>query len=284
MKNKSKLPVDRKKIKLDIKKLTYYALIGVFALVFLGSAINIADYYIHSAEAGSDYNDLQNQLEQNKATLPPHTDPKPLPTDPVTGETIPTEPQILPEYLSFYEQNSDMVGWITIPDTKVNYPVLQTPNNKDYYLYRNFEKKWSDWGAIYAREVCDINLPSDNINLYGHHMTDGSMFAGLDKFKKEAFFKDHQTFTFDTLYEHHTYQIWAVFKTSANLDQGFPYHQFSDAATEEEFDAFVSTVKSMQFYETGVTPQFGDKMIALSTCEYSLDNGRFVVCAVRVDD
>jgi sortase B len=110
------------------------------------------------------------------------------------------------------------------------------------------------------------------------------MFAGLDKFKKEAFFKDHQTFTFDTLYEHHTYQIWAVFKTSANLDQGFPYHQFSDAATQEEFDAFVSTVKSMQFYETGVTPQFGDKMIALSTCEYSLDNGRFVVCAVRVDD
>lgn len=284
MKNKFKLPFDLKKIKLNPKKLTYYALIGVFALVFLGSAIYIGNYYINSAKAGSDYNDLQNQLEQNKSTLPSQTDPKPLPTDPATGETIITEPQILPEYLSFYEQNNDMVGWITIPDTKVNYPVLQTPNNKDYYLYRNFEKKWSDWGAIYAREVCDINLPSDNITLYGHHMTDGSMFAGLDKFKKEAFFKDHQTFTFDTLYEHHTYQIWAVFKTSANLDQGFPYHQFSDAATQEEFDAFVSTVKSMQFYETGVTPQFGDKMIALSTCEYSLDNGRFVVCAVRVDE
>lgn len=283
MKINFKLPFDLKKIKLNPKKLTYYALIGVFALVFLCSAIYIGDYYIHSAKAGSDYNDLQNQLEQNKSTLPPQVS-KPAPTDPVTGETVVTEPQILPEYLSFYEQNNDMVGWITIPDTKVNYPVLQTPNNKDYYLYRNFEKKWSDWGAIYAREVCDINLPSDNITLYGHHMTDGSMFAGLDKFKKEAFFKDHQTFTFDTLYEHHTYQIWAVFKTSANLDQGFPYHQFSDAATQEEFDAFVSTVKSMQFYETGVTPQFGDKMIALSTCEYSLDNGRFVVCAVRVDE
>ena len=73
-----------------------------------------------------------------------------------------------------------------------------------------------------------------------------------------------------------------MFKTTANLDVGFPYHQFSDAANEEEFNKFISTVKSLAFYDTGITPQYGDKLLTLSTCEYTLDNGRFVVCAVRV--
>ena len=282
MKNKSKLPVDRKKIKLDIKKLTYYALIGVFALVFLGSAIYIADYYIHSAEAGSDYNDLQNQLEQNKATLPPHTDPKPLPTDPVTGETIPTEPQILPEYLSFYEQNSDMVGWITIPDTEVNYPVLQTPNNKDYYLHRTFEKKRSDWGAIYAREVCDINLPSDNITLYGHNMSNGTMFADLHKFEEKSWWMDNRYIYFDTLYEYHTYEVFAVFVGTADLTIGFAYHLFDDAESEAEYNMFVENCKRLSLYDTGITPQPGDKLLTLSTCDKSQDEGRFVVVARRV--
>jgi sortase B len=189
---------------------------------------------------------------------------------------------MLPEYQLIYEMNTDMVGWITIPDTKINYPVMQTPDNKDYYLNRNFNKLWSDWGSIYALEACDINSPSDNVTLYGHHMKDGSMFAELDKFKQEYFWKTHQTFTFDTLYEHHTYQIWAVFKTSADLDEGFAYHQFTNADSEEEFDQYVATIKSMQFYETGITPQYGDKLLCLSTCEYTLNDGRFVVMAMRI--
>ena len=108
------------------------------------------------------------------------------------------------------------------------------------------------------------------------------MFAGLDKYKKQAFWQDHQTFTFDTLYERHTYQIWAVFKTSGNTGEGYPYHLFVDASSEEEFNNFVQTIKSMEFYETGITPQYGDKLLTLSTCEYSLNNGRFVVCAMRI--
>lgn len=273
------------KAKSTRRKILYYSLIGIFSAVFLISAIYLGSYFIRSHEASSDYDDLSDKRNDVLATMPDPTDPKPVPTDPNTGETIvtePTEPTILPELAPFYEMNNDMVGWISIPDTKINYPVMQTPNNKDYYLYRNFKKMGSDWGAIYAREVCNINRPSDNITLYGHHMKDGSMFAGLDKFKTKSFWENHQTFTFDTLYERHTYQIWAVFKTSANLDQGFAYHHFSDAANEEEFNEFVSTVKSLAFYDTGITPEFGDKMLTLSTCEYTLDNGRFVVVALRI--
>ena len=274
------------------KKIAYYALIGVFGLVFLCSSLYIGNYLLKSGEANNAYENLEEMRGELTPSRPLPTEPKPPQTDPSTGETLPPataapEPTapggMLIEQYPFYEMNNDMVGWITIPDTKVNYPVMQTPDRKDYYLKRNFDKMWSDWGAIYANEKADINRPSDNITLYGHHMKDGSMFAGLDKFKKQAFWEEHQYFYFDTLYERHTYKIWAVFKTSANLDQGFPYHNFVDAANEEEFNEFISTVKKLQFYETGYTPVYGEKLLTLSTCEYSLDNGRFVVCAVRVD-
>ena len=178
--------------------------------------------------------------------------------------------------------NNDLVGWITIPDTKINYPVVQSPDNPDYYLKHTFEGLSSDWGCIYAREQCDVYAPSDNVVLYGHHMKDGSMFAQLDKYKKQSFWEDHQYFTFDTLYERHTYQVIAVFKTSGTAGVGFAYHLFNDAASEEEFNEFMATVHSLQFYDTGLTAEYGDKLLTLSTCEYTQDNGRFVVVAKRV--
>ena len=279
-------------------KILYYSLLTLFSAVFLFSAAYLIKYWVDSRQAAAQYDDLASRLESIRATMPTETeptDPPPPVTDPNTGETIvtepkpteptePAEPQILPEYSPFYEMNNDMVGWISIKDTKINYPVLQTaPDNPDYYLKRNFYKMGSDWGAIYAREVCDINKPSDNITLYGHHMKDGSMFAQLHKFQFKDFWQTHQNFSFDTLYERHTYKIWAVFKISANLeDNNFPYHRFSDAATEEEFTEFIKKVKQLDFYDTGITPVYGDKLLTLSTCEYTLDNGRFVVCAVRV--
>ncbi len=267
-------------------KLLYFLLIGVFAVVFLVCAIKLVTYWTESSKASSQYDDLASLRGSIAATEPSQSEPS-SPTTPsgVPEDSTPpepTEPTILADLLPIYELNADTVGWIAVPETKINYPVMQTPDRPDYYLKRNFNHTWSDWGAIYAEEACDINLPSDNITLYGHHMKDGSMFAGLDKYKKEAFWKDHQTFSFDTLYERHTYRIWAVFKTSGNVGEGFPYHTFSDAASEEEFNDFVETIKSMDFYDTGITPQYGDKLLTLSTCEYSLNNGRFVVCAVRI--
>ena len=277
--------------KIRVATLLYYLTLAVLGGVFIFSSAYLINYWVDSRQASSDYNDLASRLESLRATVPTQTepaDPSPRPTRPSTSETMatepqPTGPQILPEYEPFYELNNDMVGWITIKDTKINYPVMQTPDDPDYYLKRSFYKMESDWGSIYAREVCDINKPSDNITLYGHHMKDASMFAQLTKFQYKDFWQSHQTFTFDTLYERHTYKIWAVFKASADYgDDYFGYHRFVDAATEEEFAEFVKNVKDLDFYDTGITPVYGDKLLTLSTCEYSLDNGRFVVCAVRV--
>ena len=288
-------PQSKKSSSVRLPRWLYRSLMIFFAVMFTVSLVLIARYAIESFRTSQGYNDLADLKEslQNITTVAPttQTPTTQAPTVPSTNTeptvppttAAPTEPQILPEYLPFYEQNNDMVGWIEVPGTKVNYPVMQTPGNKDYYLKRDFYHNWSEWGSIYAREVCDINKPSDNVVLYGHHMADGSMFAQLEtRYKKQSFWEEHQYLTFDTLYEHHTYQIIAVFRTSANVGQGFSYHIFNEADSEEEFNEFIAEVKRLALYDTGLTAEYGDKLLTLSTCEYTLDNGRFVVVAKRI--
>ena len=113
-------------------------------------------------------------------------------------------------------------------------------------------------------------------------MADGTMFAALNSYTNKNTWDRNSLIFFDTLTEYHTYKIFAVFKTSANVGEGFSYHQFVDADNEAEFDEFVKTCKDLAFYDTGITPKYGDKLICLSTCEYSQDNGRLVVAAVRI--
>lgn len=277
-----------KKMNKKMRRILYYSLLTFFSVLFLVSAVYIGKYIYNSVQNKNAYELLQQQLQQQLSTIPSRPIPTapeqslPAPTGP-TGPTEPTPTQILPEYQSIYDLNNDMVGWISVPNTRVNYPVMQSPNSPDFYLDHSFDRTWNAWGAIYVREACDVFAPSDNLVLYGHHMRDGSMFTGLDAYKKKSYWQDNQYFFFDTLYEHHTYRIFAAFKTSAEANIGYAYHRFNDAADPSEFDSFVRTVKSLSYYDTGITPQYGDKLITLSTCEYTLTNGRFVVVGVRVD-
>jgi len=190
---------------------------------------------------------------------------------------------VLPRYRKLYEMNDHMVGWIKIDGTDISYPVMQTPEQKDYYLHRNFDREPSSHGCIYVREECDLLRPSDNVVIYGHRMKDGTMFEDLVQFERKSFWEEHSEIRFDTIYEPHTYEIFAVFKTTASIGEGFEYHNFLEAATEEDFDWFVRKCKSLSLYDTGITPQYGDKLISLSTCEYSQVNGRLVVVAVRTE-
>ena len=108
------------------------------------------------------------------------------------------------------------------------------------------------------------------------------MFACLNNYVHKYNWDKNSLIFFDTLYEYHVYKIFAVFKTEASVDKGFKYHNMIEASGKEDFDNFVSTAKNLSFYDTGITPQYGDKIICLSTCEYTLENGRFVVAAVRI--
>lgn len=272
---------------MPVKKYLYIALVIILAGAFAVSAFYLGSYFLEGKKQADRFNELSQMVEdarENQATQSADTSAPTEDSQPETTETTgPTEPTILPWYQDVYELNHDLVGWIRIDGTVVDYPVMQTSvDNRDYYLRRDFDGSDATRGCIYVREECDVFTPSDNVTIYGHKMHDGSMFAVLLDYADKAVWEDNSLISFDTLYEYHTYQIFAVFNTTATVDEGFKYHRMENAANKAEFDKFIATCKELAFYDTGITPQYGDKIICLSTCDYSLENGRFVVAAVRI--
>jgi len=204
------------------------------------------------------------------------------PAEPQTPEPNVSEPPIWTvhdQYGTLFEQNTDMIGWIAIDGTTINYPVMHTPDRPDFYLKRGFEKAASDYGVPYAAGACTIDPQSDNIIIYGHHMTSGKMFGALEDYKNETFYREHTIIQFDTLMGFGEYEIFAVFKVNP---ADFPYHEFVNAADELDFADYVRQCKELSFYETGVTAEYGDKLITLSTCEYTRQGNRLVVVAKMI--
>lgn len=194
----------------------------------------------------------------------------------------PEELTAFEKYAEVYAQNSDLVGWVSIPGTRIDYPVMQTKDNPDFYLKHAFGKSYSSYGVPYLAENCDIGI-SDNLVLYGHHMNNGSMFSDLCKYEDEDFYREHKTIRFDTLDGYGEYEVIAAFKTVAYSEEGFKYYHFVRAEQEEDFDEFIARCKELALYDTGVTAKYGDQLITLSTCEYSRKNGRMVVVAKRLE-
>lgn len=264
-----------------MKKLVYILTIILLLLVFGVSAFFVGSYIIESreqAQKNAALSDLKNSIKETTPEVPQETDPEGT----FGAVEMRDENGMLMEYSEIYAKNPDLVGWIRIDGTKLDNPVVQTPDRPNFYLDHDFEGNSSAWGAIYAREECDVNAPSDNVTLYGHNMRDGSMFAALNDYVYKETWDKNPLIFYDTLYEYRVYKIFAVFKTSANVGEGFTYHNMIDASSKEDFDQFISTCKELSFYDTGVTPQYGDKVICLSTCEYTLNNGRLVMAAVRI--
>lgn len=185
----------------------------------------------------------------------------------------------LERYSALFDQNNDFIGWICIEGTNINYPVMQTPNNPDYYLKHSFEKTYSDYGVPYIEESCAVGL-SNNVVIYGHHMKNGSMFADLCNYTDKGFYEEHKTIQFDTLSSFGQYEVVAVFKFNTNKE-AFRYNECC-TMNESAFKDFMSQVHARQLYGTGVDAEYGDQLLTLSTCEYTYNNGRLVVVAKKV--
>lgn len=181
-----------------------------------------------------------------------------------------------------YQKNNDIVGWIKINRTNINYPVMQ---NSDYYLYKNFNKEYSSYGVPFVAGNCNMNT-SDNLIIYGHHIKNGKMFAQLELYKNYNFYKEHKNIVFYTLENGQTiennYEIVFVFKTIAYSEQSFKYYNYTNFYNENEFNYFMEQCKKLQLYDIRTELDYGDKIITLSTCEYSQKNGRMVVVAKKI--
>ena len=190
------------------------------------------------------------------------------------------------DFNALAQTNPEVVGWIYAPGTNINYPVVQT-NNNSKYLNTLFDGTANASGAIFLdSDDTAPGMVDQQTTIYGHHMNDGSMFAGLMKFKDKSFWEKHKTVSFDTLTDRQTYEVIAVFKTVVYTDspESFKYYQFVNAETAEDFTAYVEKCKELSLYDTDVTAEYGDKLLTLSTCEYSRTNGRLVVVAKLINE
>ncbi len=193
-------------------------------------------------------------------------------------------PEVLDEYKKLYNSHKKLIGWLKIDDTNIDYPVMQT-NNNEYYLDHNINQEKDRNGALFLDKSCDVINRSTNLIIYGHHMKSGRMFGNLDDYKSEKYYKKHPIIQFDTIYEKGTYEIMYVFRSKV-YNEGevvFKYYQFIDCYSEQEFESNMKEMAALSLYDTGVTAEYGDKLLTLSTCDSSLDDGRFVVVAKKVD-
>lgn len=260
-----------------LSHILYWGALAVLVLVFLFSAGSLIKYFTESAQSKRTYDALQALREDFTRPAPTALEATEPPLVTVDGV------QVLPELAELYQLNHDLVGWLTVPGTNVDYPVVQRKESVDYYLHRDFYGNKDSHGCLYIREQCDVDKPSDNVTLYGHRMKDQTMLAQLARYESKAHWQDNQYLYFDTLTERHTYQIIYVFTTTASAGEGFAYHLLVDAADPEEFNSFLVNCAQNSLYDTGLSATYGDKLLTLSTCEYSQENGRLVVVAKRID-
>lgn len=265
----------------------YISLMALFllaALIFGGVWFYQSRDAVASEEA---FNELEDMIVQPTGNPnEPETDESTTGDEEISEEsTEPIDDEIAEalaaqaQYQALYEQNDEFVGWIKIENTMISYPVMQSIDNPDFYLKLAFDKSYSNYGVPYIDEACATGL-SNNIVIYGHNMKNGSMFSDLVKYASQDYYESHPIIQYDTLTQLSEYQIVCVFRFDTN-NETFRFNEYTDM-NEEEFAEYMANCYERQLYDTGVTAEYGDELITLSTCEYTYENGRFIVVAKKI--
>lgn len=253
-------------------------------LVALGSGGYLARYYYMARTAQNNFDDLKSLMgaddtDSDVSALGSDVGGSPTKDNNGSGE-------ILKKYKKLYDKNSDIAGWLTIDDTTIDYPVMYTPGDNEYYLHLDFDKNWSDPGTPFIDENCrPFDDRTTNVLIYGHNMKSGIMFRELLQYEDEDFCKSHNIIKFDTIYETGRYEVVGAFRAEiypSDDTEHYHYYEFFDAADKEEFDEYIDFVKQNTTYDTGITPEYGDELITLSTCASHVEDGRFVVVARKI--
>lgn len=270
-----------KKISKTKRRIIYYSIYTILALLIILSIIYIANYFLSKKQAIQESQLLdkieidENQVKETNET----TEEANITTQENIEETINQQNERILKVQKLQEENSDIVGWLEIEGTSINYPVLQGTDN-EYYMTHNYKKQKSKNGSIFLTKDYDWSIPSSNLLIYGHNLNNGTMFQELLKYVKEEFYKEHPIIRFTTNKEDAEYEIISVFKsrvyykTEKNV---FRYYFFVNANSEAEYNEFVQNAKKASLYDIDKTAKFGDQLITLSTCSYHVEDGRFAV-------
>ena len=204
------------------------------------------------------------------------------------SEPVAEEPVIVPvenPYKDWFLQNDDMIAWIKIPDTVVDYPVMWTPRDENYYLYKDFNGNKDIKGCLLLDTDSSMDPLSTNLIIHGHNFS-GIMFGDLHLYYSTN--ENREKYPYIYLYGkdyEHVYEVITAFKSKVyyTTDTCFKYYKFFNAETQEEFDDFYNNVLDLALYDSGVAAEFGDKFLTLSTCSEHVENGRFVVVAKEIE-
>ena len=227
------------------------------AALFLFSGAMLAREYLdqkQSAEAFAEVADLIKE-DVEPPTLELADDPAPKPEELTAFE----------KYADVYAQNSDLVGWISIPGTRIDYPVMQTKDTPNFYLKHAFDKSYSSYGVPYMQENCDVGI-SDNLVLYGHHMKDRTMFASIDGYKEQWYYDAHPC-----LYVYTNAGTYRVDLFAGLIVPG-EHEVFNTSFQTVDLERFIS---QSTFYAGRGIPT--GRIVGLCTCSYEADNYRYVV-------
>ena len=253
-----------------IKKSIYI----IFLLLFLASAAYIFKFNFDMQNTKKESN-LLNNLQISENTQAQDNTENVI----VVPQNEKEKTERMSKLETLQKQNSEIVAWIEIKNTKINYPVVQGSDNS-YYLNHNYKKKYSVNGAIFLDKDYVWDPPSSNLLIYGHHTT----FKDLLKYENKNFYKKHPTIRLTTNQEDVNYEIIAVFKSKVYYQSEknvFRYYYFINAKNEKEYNDFVANSKKASLYDTGKTANYGEQLLTLSTCSYHTKDGRFVIVAKK---
>lgn len=216
-------------------------------------------------------------------------DDNPIIENIVNDNSVPqanTETERMKMLKKLQKENSDVVAWLEIEDSKINYPVLQGEDN-DYYMTHTYKKEYSKDGSLFLDKNYDWSKPSENLLIYGHNnIGSKEMFVDLMKYEDEEYYNTHKTIRFTTAKEDAEYEIIAVFKSRVYYKSEtdvFRYYFFIDAENEQEFNEYVQNSKQASLYNIEATAKYGDQLLTLSTCSYHTEDGRFAVVARKTN-
>lgn len=244
----------------------------VLSAVALLSGLTLLAYYLGNTRTQARFDALA------KAVHAPIAAPaEQLPADQAPAETVPSALEQL------QQQNSHLTGWITVPGTRIDYPVMHTPDQPQYYLRRDFDGGYALSGTPFLDGGC--TLESGNLILWGHNMKSGTMFADLLLYQNPKFASEHTSFTLETLQETRTYEVVAAFRSEVDQEGDyFRWYNFTDLPDQRTFDAFAAGLRAVSLLPVPENLSFGDSFLTMATCSYHDDNGRFVVVGRQLTD
>ena len=280
-------------------KIVVIAMLCLFAAVLCVSIFMVASQILQRRHSAETLDELRDRLARPSETVSPEREETAPESDPGVNPNPNLEPDpdpsgdpdadtdrdslLLERYAALKEENPDFFGWLAISNTVIDYPVMHTPSDPEYYLRRAFDGSYATGGVPFLDGVCYEGC--GNFIIYGHNMRNGTMFADLLKYADQSFWQAHPVIRFDTQVEIAEYEVLAAFYGRiyyVDETDVFRYYRYTDVSDPDVFEEYIAQVRAAALYNTDVDAQPGDQLITLSTCSKHTENGRFVVVARKI--